>query len=280
MTAASTPTQSKWPPARKLAWIEQLARDSHLSALAIRLGVILATKYISAQRGYGWPSQLTLGADLGASADGIRKAVKQLVDGRHLAVRIGNGRGVATEYRPLLEVERVDQNPRQQSDLFDDKPQPDVGPFDGDKGPTTVGETPDNCLKNPRRQSGPLPLMNPTEGVPLKTRAREPRVARKLKPLPTICPTEAQIIDAQDRFNAESLPIDARLEAESFRAHHQSKASRMADWTAAWSGTWVGNAIRFARERAGRASPFRRRESFSNLDYAMEEVRRERADEG
>ena len=72
--------------------------------------------------------------------------------------------------------------------------------------------------------------------------ARRSRASR----LPAICPTEAQIVEAQDFFNGRGLAIDARLEAEKFRNHHIGKGTLSKSWPHNWA-TWRLRAAEFYR---------------------------------
>lgn len=91
-----------FPPAGKLKWLAQLAADLTLSGLALRLGVLLATRYASTETGEASPSQSTLCRDLQASPEGIRKAAKMLADRGHLALTPGCGTSAPSRYRPIL----------------------------------------------------------------------------------------------------------------------------------------------------------------------------------
>lgn len=84
----------------------------------------------------------------------------------------------------------------------------------------------------------------PVRSEPVSEPVRNKRASR----LPAVCPTEVQIIEAQDRFNGLGLVIDARLEAEGFRNHHLAKGTKSESWAHNWA-TWRANAIKWNRQR-------------------------------
>jgi hypothetical protein len=85
---------------------------------------------------------------------------------------------------------------------------------------------------------------------------------RRARALPADFPTEAKIIEAQDRFDGLGLAIDARLEAEKFRHHHTAKGTRSKSWGSSW-GTWTVNAIGFAKRDGSRFAPNQRQSAIS-----------------
>jgi len=78
------------------------------------------------------------------------------------------------------------------------------------------------------------------------TRKRTGKRERRASPLPEICPTEAQISDAQDHFNEAGAAIDAGLEAQKFRSYHIAHGTTSKSWPHSWA-TWVLRAPEFQR---------------------------------
>ncbi len=130
-------------------------------------------------------------------------------------------------------------------------------------GATRAGETLTANGARPTRTSCKS-LTAPGAEEPVRVKPVSERVSiKRASRLPTICPTEAQIIEAQDRFNGLGLAIDAGLEAENFRNHHIAKGTNSLSWTHTWA-TWRTNAIKFNRQRTAVGSGRR-----SAVDWAL-----------
>lgn len=136
-------------------------------------------------------------------------------------------------------------------------------------------EVPTSILVSHCEPEGPMQRTAPTR------EGRQPATAKpaRQKPrraLPDQFPGEPEMEAAQQFFGANGFALDVQDQAARFRAFHLAKGSIMADWTAAWLGTWCRNAVKFAAEAAARqaASPNPGRSrgggSWSALDQAIE----------
>jgi DNA-binding transcriptional MocR family regulator len=68
-------------------------------------------------------------------------------------------------------------------------------------------------------------------------------------PLPDGFPGPDDLDVARGFWERQGVAMDTELEAEKFRAHHESRDSRMRSWPAAWR-TWRAKAITYAPRRA------------------------------
>lgn len=105
-----------------------------------------------------------------------------------------------------------------------------------------------------RQTDAPIPLPSPIQsflrndiGASQAKAVSPKRERRVLSDLPDDCPSQTDREAAagywRDRGRED---LCARLgdEADAFRDHHRSRASRMADWPATWR-TWYRNAVKF-----------------------------------
>jgi hypothetical protein len=74
-----------------------ILRDKELSPAARLVGLYICD-FVNLQRGYAWPAQATIAADLGMGASTVSRAIGQL-DGRYFQVTRRHRR--ANEYQPL-----------------------------------------------------------------------------------------------------------------------------------------------------------------------------------
>ena len=64
-------------------------------------------------------------------------------------------------------------------------------------------------------------------------------------------PPEFDISDSLKEWASKNCPnLDLKEETEGFMDYHRAKGNSFADWDAAWR-TWMKNAVKFARQRAG-----------------------------
>ncbi|KQT53681.1 hypothetical protein ASG43_17750 [Aureimonas sp. Leaf454] len=89
----------------KLEWLDCVAEDKALSAGAFRLAYLVASRFLSREKGYAFPSQETLGEILGASDRNVRRFTIELIEAKYLDVRRG-GNGRANRYR-LVAADRT-----------------------------------------------------------------------------------------------------------------------------------------------------------------------------
>lgn len=133
--------------------------------------------------------------------------------------------------------------------------QPRVGP----RRPTRNSRTANSQLVQSQLATvAREPVVEPEEepeGSSLVVPSAAPRStrAKPKRPMPAGFPDAEALALIVSKFGEAGLPIDAEAEAERFRDHHTAKANLFADWPAAWR-TWVGNGVRYAQERADRAS--------------------------
>ena len=85
----------------KLTWLEGVAQDRTLTRLALRIAILMATRYINAKWRLAWPSAATLADVLGANPRNIQRAIKQLVHKGWLSKSPGarGARGRSNRYR-------------------------------------------------------------------------------------------------------------------------------------------------------------------------------------
>ncbi len=259
--------------------------DPALSGLAVRIGMRIVTKYLQSDpehpdRGWAWPSQERLAGDLGASVEGVRKALFQL-RGKHLYVREGSGcgRGNSIRYAPRLISTRevpdtraalVDEIPQLAMEVSDDIPRTPVGPLGEQELPIAIAETPNFGPEKPPTPVGTNPSYDSYPGSLGSARANEgPPKVHRFAELPISSPTEPDILWARSRTAQVGARIDLDAEADRFRDYHLSKGSRYADWSARWR-TWIGKAIDFAQERQSRAPASGAQDRKSALAWAME----------
>jgi hypothetical protein len=70
----------------KFEWLDQVAADRKVSALAFKLAYRLASTFLNRHSGTAWPTQQTLAAALGVTPRAIRKLSRELAP--YLAVRV------------------------------------------------------------------------------------------------------------------------------------------------------------------------------------------------
>jgi DNA-binding MarR family transcriptional regulator len=159
-------------------WLHKIVCDHGLSPFTVRVGGALMT-YINRKSGDAFPSQETLAGKVGATAEGVRLALKKLEERGYIAVERGRGRNVVNRYRLVLAAGKGAEKPQQPlgnsgaktptsvGDEPDRKPQPSLGSTP-EKTPTAVGvsdeENPNGHWKKPQQRLGQNPLKEPTEG--------------------------------------------------------------------------------------------------------------------
>ena len=83
--------------AAKLAWIDNLALDAHVSSGAFRLAWVLASKFYNSKEGAAWPTEAKLADLLHTSDRQVRRGLRELVDATHVRINRG-GRGMPNRY--------------------------------------------------------------------------------------------------------------------------------------------------------------------------------------
>jgi len=81
----------------RLNWIEQVAIDSTLKGDAVRLGVILATRFLNRRTGECWPAIATLAELLVIDESTVRRATASLIGAGYLTRKRG-GKGRPNRY--------------------------------------------------------------------------------------------------------------------------------------------------------------------------------------
>ncbi|QIG50389.1 helix-turn-helix domain-containing protein [Nordella sp. HKS 07] len=134
----------------KLKWIECIAADAKLSASAVRLGVLLATRFLNRKYGYAFPAQDTLAKILDINDRTIRRVASELVAAGYLISKQG-GPGVSNRYRIIFPDRTItsemppspDKNARS-----DEKLTGQICPTGWAKMPVLTGQ---KCPTNPMR---------------------------------------------------------------------------------------------------------------------------------
>ena len=84
---------------REVLWMRQVNR-AHLSLAVPSLTTYIA--HLWGVKGYAYFKQTTVADEMGISIPTFKRAVRELVEGGHVKVRKGLGRGNASEYTPVL----------------------------------------------------------------------------------------------------------------------------------------------------------------------------------
>lgn len=253
----------------RLAILQAIVSDPSLRDYAVRVATLLLLKYANRERFEGagrleaWPAQTTIAAETGSTVNSVRRAGHELA--AYLVVKAGRGRHQSSVYSFLA----ASVKPAASEGVSTVKPH-HKQPVSGLRNPITEQrETPSQPWPKPPQEqpTNPLiePIEEPFEGKPAPDRRKKPS-----RSLPEICPSAQDLDWARTRLQGAGLTIDPQTEAERFRDHHMSKGSTFADWSAAWR-TWIGNAVRWARERGPGLQPRARQQS--ELEHALETLR-------
>lgn len=195
----------------RLEWIEAIATSPDVSPLAVRCGVLLATRYVNRKLAldtgklWAWPSQETLAGLLNATRQGIAKAIATAENAGFLRLASGQGRGRSSRYlliRPSLETQTgVDVFPTQNAN--------DCWPFGPPETQTVVAEKANRRpLKSPTGVCT-TPVKEPVGNNPA-SRGFEETLQRAMKALPVACrerSNETQIREAIRLLAAEGLDL-------------------------------------------------------------------------
>ncbi len=84
----------------KLQWFQQLSCDKDLSDSARSIALYIVTTHMNGHTDKAWPSYQTIADATGKSVKTIQRAIRELEDKEWFEVRLGNGIGHNTEYRP------------------------------------------------------------------------------------------------------------------------------------------------------------------------------------
>src|SRR6516162_2788755 len=87
---------------RKFLWLEQVARDRGLPALASAVCTLLSPYFNLSHDGAAWPYQDTLAASLGVRREAVNRVINALVERGHLEVTTTRGRHKPSVYRLVL----------------------------------------------------------------------------------------------------------------------------------------------------------------------------------
>lgn len=85
----------------RFAWLDQVLADDKVTDQAFVVAYALATKFLSRQKGFAWPSLEALGKAVNKSARRVQPAVANLVARGHLTLKRG-GKGHTNQYRLQL----------------------------------------------------------------------------------------------------------------------------------------------------------------------------------
>jgi len=86
---------------------DALVLDVRLSKTALRLGLLLLSKYYNAKRGYAWPSRERLADDLQAGVSTITLAAQRLERLGYFVLQWNKGSGRTNKYYPRFVVEEI-----------------------------------------------------------------------------------------------------------------------------------------------------------------------------
>jgi hypothetical protein len=95
-------------------WIDQIASDKNLPPNATRVAVAIAS-HINGDTGAAWPSIDRLADILGLVANSVRKSIRAMVRGGHLAVEIGGG-SASNRYRLIAKADHTELSKRRPAD--------------------------------------------------------------------------------------------------------------------------------------------------------------------
>ena len=173
-----------------------------------------------------------------------------------IPVELGGGRGKPTEYR-LIEKKLPTREPwnetrKRITNPIDSTGFPQKNPI-ASNGVSAVNHV--VCDEKPRCLEGKttLPTTYETLGPVRREKigAANPAAQPKRKSLPA--PENFCLTPEMERFAKENRVADIRQEFEAFLDFHRSKASKFADWIAAWR-TWVRNCQKFNPQRISQES--------------------------
>jgi hypothetical protein len=135
----------------KLDWLDELVCDPSLSPFAFCVAYVLST-YVNRKSGTAWPKHETIAERIKCSRDGVRKAIRGLLELGYLGLVKGRGRGHSNCYR--LQLKKGDSHhPFQTAERVTTVPKKGDG-----RRRKGVQPSPQNPLKNP--------LKNPTNADP------------------------------------------------------------------------------------------------------------------
>ncbi|MCV0395438.1 MAG: helix-turn-helix domain-containing protein [Rhizobiaceae bacterium] len=82
----------------KWAWLDKIAADASISPAAFKMAYLLASRFLSRERGYAYPPQKALAKLLGITDRQVRRLLFQLIDGGYVEVT-HCGKKLPNEYR-------------------------------------------------------------------------------------------------------------------------------------------------------------------------------------
>jgi predicted transcriptional regulator len=82
----------------KLKWLEMLCLEREVHG-ALRVGALLATKFVNGKSGEAWPSLNTMARHLGVDRRTVVRAIQKLDTSGYLERRSGKGRAGSNRYR-------------------------------------------------------------------------------------------------------------------------------------------------------------------------------------
>lgn len=102
---------------RKFAWLDDVASDRAVSSEAFRVAYVLASKFLNRRRGYAFPTQEQLAAELCISDRQVRTHIGKLIDAGYIARKKG-GNGRANEYRIIMQTGSLASGNQKQTGSF------------------------------------------------------------------------------------------------------------------------------------------------------------------
>jgi hypothetical protein len=180
VTKATSPPGDSFTRER-LAWLEQVAADGTLPALAARLAIVLCARYFNRASRTAWPAIATLAGDLGMAPRSIQRIVAAMSP-RHLSVEAGGGRSATNTYRWRIDGAETASNrppfsepqtPTEMSPFRHPKPRQECQGIETETL-TKLSRNPDKIVQKTLTKLSPEslrrnPLRNPFESISVKT---------------------------------------------------------------------------------------------------------------
>ena len=213
---------------QKLSWIDGIALDLDVPNFALRLAVVIASKYVNNTSGDAWPKQATLAADLGVCIKTIQNGIDALEAAGHLTVR--GSRGLVNHYSPIFKAE--------------DAPQPtQILSHVGPEGTQILSHDPRKILRMSSEDSF---LHEPLKETPFKEPKEKESPRTPIGQTKTGWPEGFKLTPNLITY-AERKNFSQSKALEMFNEfHNNSKASgkTFADWEYGWR-SWVDKEIKF-----------------------------------
>lgn len=148
------------------AWLDQVFADPEIPPSGFKLAFAIS-QHVNRKTGKAWPSQKTLGDEIGISDRATRTMLDRLRARGHLSIEVGHGPGQSSKYRML-------QNRKPTSAIDHGKPEANFRISDADTG-SPVHENRKSTSANTGSQLPPNYLNEPSE-EPSESKTSLPRL--------------------------------------------------------------------------------------------------------